>query len=123
MRNATGWANLLRDKPRTSCFSPPTPHKGDPVNFSLFMQLLDQDAFAGREVHPHAIEEGESACYLRRTKEVMVHFPKLQPDGKWRAVKLFTKRIPHTVAFDLQGEEFALYNAVTHYVQRQSAKG
>ncbi len=113
---------LLRDKSAHILLLTATPHKGDPVNFSLFMQLLDQDAFADVQSIHNAIDEGESACYLRRTKEVMVHFPKLQPDGKWRAVKLFTKRIPHTVAFDLEGEEFALYNAVTHYVQRQSAK-
>lgn len=113
---------LLRDKSAHILLLTATPHKGDPVNFSLFMQLLDQDAFADVKSIHDSIEVGESACYLRRTKEVMVHFPKLQPDGKWRAVKLFTKRIPHTVAFDLEGEEFALYNAVTHYVQRQSAK-
>jgi superfamily II DNA or RNA helicase/predicted GIY-YIG superfamily endonuclease len=113
---------LLRDKSAHILLLTATPHKGDPVNFSLFMQLLDQDAFADVQSIHDAIDVGESACYLRRTKEVMVHFPKAQPDGTWRAAKLFTKRIPHTVAFDLEGEEFALYKAVTSYVQRQSAK-
>jgi len=68
------------------------------------------------------MERREAACYLRRTKEVMLNFPKPQADGTWKAVKLFKKRIPHTVAFCLEGDEMDLYKAVTQYVQRQSAR-
>jgi superfamily II DNA or RNA helicase len=113
---------LLRDKTAHLLLLTATPHKGDPENFSLFMQLLDQEAFADVKSINDAIDNGESACYLRRTKELMLHFPTLQPDGSWKAAKLFTRRIPNTVAFDLEAEEFDLYQAVTTYVKRQSLK-
>ena len=105
-----------------SCCLTATPHKGDPVNFCLFLQLLDQEAYADVKSIHDAMERREAACYLRRTKEVMLNFPKPQADGTWKAVKLFTKRIPQTVAFSLEGDEMDLYKAVTHYVQRQSAR-
>jgi SNF2 family DNA or RNA helicase len=113
---------LLREKTAHFLLLTATPHKGDPTNFSLFLQLLDQEAYADVKSIRDAIERGEAACYLRRTKEIMLNFPKPQPDGTWKALKLFTKRIPHTVAFNLKGEEMDLYQAVTHYVQRQSAR-
>jgi hypothetical protein len=53
---------------------------------------------------------------------MMLNFPKPQPDGTWKAIKLFKKRITHTVAFNLEGPEMELYRAVTHYVQRQSTR-
>lgn len=113
---------LLREKTAHFLLLTATPHKGDPMNFSLFLQLLDQEAYADVKSIHDAMERREAACYLRRTKEVMLNFPKPQPDGTWKAVKLFKKRIPHTVAFNLEGEEWDLYEEVTHYVQRQSAR-
>ena len=113
---------LLREKTAHLLLLTATPHKGDPTNFCLFLQLLDQEAYADVKSIHDAMDQGEAACYLRRTKEVMVDFPKPQADGTWKSVKLFTKRIPHTVAFSLQGAEKDLYNEVTHYVQRQSAR-
>src|SRR5208282_5635740 len=113
---------LLRDKTAHFLLLTATPHKGDPLNFSLFLQLLDQEAYADVKSIHDAMQNGEAACYLRRTKEVMFDFPKRQSDGRWRANKLFKKRIPHTVAFDLEGEEWELYKAVTRYVQNQSVR-
>ncbi len=60
--------------------------------------------------------------YLRRTKEAMVYFPERRPDGDWAAGKIFTKRIPHTVEFRIDGPEFELYRDVTRFVKQQSAK-
>lgn len=60
--------------------------------------------------------------YLRRTKEAMVYFPELQPDGSWAAKPIFTKRIPHTVDFQIDGDEFKLYRDVTRFVKRESAR-
>ena len=60
--------------------------------------------------------------YLRRTKEAMVYFPERRPDGTWVAQKIFTKRIPHSVDFQIDGAEFDLYRDVTRFVKRQSAK-
>ena len=71
-----------------------TPHKGDPVNFTLFLQLLDRDAYADVKSIREAMHRRRAPFYLRRTKEAMVYFPERQPDGSWVAKKIFTKRIP-----------------------------
>ena len=39
-----------------------------------------------------------------------------------RPSKIFTKRIPHTVDFQIDGAEFELYRDVTRFVKRQSAR-
>jgi hypothetical protein len=54
--------------------------------------------------------------YLRRTKEAMVYFPQRMPDGTWEAKKIFTKRIPHTADFHIDGAEDELYREVTAFV-------
>ena len=99
-----------------------TPHKGDPANFSLFLQLLDEDAYADvRSIH-EAMDRSRAPFYLRRTKEAMVYFPERTSDGTWVAGKIFTKRITHTVDFQIDGIEFDLYRDVTRFVKRQSAR-
>ncbi len=113
---------LLRDTCDHLLLLTATPHKGDPANFSLFLQLLDQDAYADvRSIH-EAMDRRRAPFYLRRTKEAMVYFPERRPDGTWVAQKIFTKRIPHTVDFQIDGAEFDLYRDVTRFVKRQSAK-
>jgi hypothetical protein len=64
----------------------------------------------------------EGPGYLRRTKEAMVHFPERRADGSWAAEPIFTKRIPHTVDFQIDGAEFDLYRDVTRFVKRESAR-
>jgi len=113
---------LLRDSTSNFLLLTATPHKGDAQNFSLFLQLLDRDAYADvRSIH-EAMERRAAPFYLRRTKEAMVYFPERQPDGTWAARKIFTKRIPATVEFNIDGEEFRLYRDVTRFVKDQSAK-
>ncbi|NLN59465.1 MAG: DUF3883 domain-containing protein [Deltaproteobacteria bacterium] len=113
---------LLRDTSDNILLLTATPHKGDPVNFSLFLQLLDADAYADvRSIH-EAMERRRAPFYLRRTKEAMVYFPERRADGTWVAEKIFTKRIPHTVDFQIDGPEFDLYREITRFVKRQSAK-
>ncbi len=113
---------LLRDTSDHLLLLTATPHKGDPVNFSLFLQLLDADAYADVKSIKEAMNRRRAPFYLRRTKEAMVYFPERQPDGTWVARKIFTKRIPHTVEFHLDGPEFDLYRDVTRFVKRQSAR-
>ncbi len=113
---------LLRDTSDHMLLLTATPHKGDPVNFTLFLQLLDQDAYADVRSIREAMDQGRAPFYLRRTKEAMVYFPERRPDGTWAAEKIFTKRIPHTVAFQLDGAEFHLHLDVTRFVKRQSAR-
>jgi hypothetical protein len=52
----------------------------------------------------------------------MVYFPEYGLDGKWTARPIFTKRIPHSVDFQIDGDEFELYREVTRFVKRESAR-
>ena len=113
---------LLRDSSDHILLLTATPHKGDPDNFSLFLQLLDRDAYADVRSIRQAMDAGRAPFYLRRTKEAMVHFPERDEDGQWTARKIFTKRIPGTVDFAIDGAEFELYREVTQFVKRQSAR-
>ncbi len=113
---------LLRDTTDHLLLLTATPHKGDPDNFSLFLQLLDPDAYADVKSIRQAMDRRRAPFYLRRTKEAMVYFPKRQPDGTWVAQKIFTKRIPRTVDFQIDGPELKLYQKVTGFVKRHSAK-
>lgn len=111
---------LLRDSSDHLLLLTATPHKGDPVNFSLFLQLLDEDAYADVKSIREAMEHRRAPFYLRRTKEAMVYFPQRMPNGTWEAKKIFTKRIPHTVDFHIDGPEDELYREVTAFVKSQS---
>jgi superfamily II DNA or RNA helicase len=113
---------ILRDISDHLLLLTATPHKGDPANFSLFLQLLDRDAFADITSIRQAMDQRRAPFYLRRTKEAMVYFPERQPDGTWAAMKIFKKRIPKTVDFQIDDEEFDLYRDVTRFVKQQSAK-
>jgi len=113
---------LLRDSSDHILLLTATPHKGDPGNFSLFLQLLDTDAYADVRSIREAMERRRAPFYLRRTKEAMVYFPERQADGSWAAEKIFTNRIPHTVEFQIDGPEFELYRDITRFVKQQSAK-
>jgi superfamily II DNA or RNA helicase len=113
---------LLRDSSDHLLLLTATPHKGDPVNFTFFLQLLDEDAYADVRSIRRAMEQRRAPFYLRRIKEAMVYFPERDSKGSWLAKKIFTKRIPHTVDFQIDGEEFQLYRDVTRYVKQQSAK-
>ena len=110
---------MLRDLTDHMLLLTATPHKGDPKNFTLFLQLLDRDAYADVTSIRKAMQEQHAPFYLRRTKEAMVYFPKLQEDGSWSAKPLFTKRIPRTARFSIDDAEMALYKEVTRFVKWQ----
>jgi superfamily II DNA or RNA helicase len=113
---------LLRDSSDHMLLLTATPHKGDPQNFSLFLQLLDADAYADVKSIREAMNQRRAPFYLRRTKEAMVYFPERRDDGTWAAEPIFTKRVPHTVDFEIDGAEFDLYRDVTRFVKRESAR-
>lgn len=96
-----------------------TPHKGDPENFCLFLRLLDRDVYADVRSLQEAMERNHAPFYLRRTKEALVTFP--DPETG-RVRQLFTRREVRTVRFELDGEEFAFYEALTRYIQDQSLR-
>ena len=113
---------MLRDSADRVLLLTATPHKGDPKNFTLFLQLLDRDAYADVRSIREAMERQRAPFYLRRTKEAMVYFPERQADGTWTAKPVFTKRIPRTADFAIDGAEFELYKKITRFVKRQSAR-
>jgi len=84
-----------------------TPHKGDPENFRLLLELIDKDLFSDRQILEQAVKNQDNPILLRRLKEEMVRF-----DGK----KLFPKRTPKTFYVELSEPERDLYDAVTSYV-------
>jgi superfamily II DNA or RNA helicase len=113
---------LLRDTTDHYLLLTATPHRGDPLNFTLFLRLLDEDAYADVRSIREAMDRRRAPFYLRRLKEAMVYFPEQQPNGKWVAEKIFTKRIPRSVEFQIDGPEFELYREVTRFVKAQSMK-
>jgi superfamily II DNA or RNA helicase len=96
-----------------------TPHKGDPENFSLFLRLLDKDVYGDVKSLERAMDERAAPFYLRRVKEALVTFP--DPDTG-EAKSLFTKRIVHTIPFQISNDELDFYDSLTHYVEDQSRK-
>jgi len=96
-----------------------TPHKGDPENFCLFLQLLDKDVYGDVRSLEAAMQRNSAPFYLRRVKEALVSFPDTQT-GKVKA--LFTKRFVRTMDFQIDNEEIDFYDDLTHYVEDQSIR-
>ncbi len=96
-----------------------TPHKGDPENFCLFLELLDKDVYGDIKSLEEAMERHEAPFYLRRIKEALVTFP--DPDTG-QVKMLFTKRKVQTTEFQIDDEEWDFYDALTRYVEDQSIK-
>src|SRR4029077_19976661 len=96
-----------------------TPHKGDPKNFCLFLELLDKDVYGDVKSLEEAMRRQEAPFYLRRVKEALVSFP----DPETGKVKmLFPKRHVQTTEFEMTDAELDLYDALTRYVEEQSIK-
>jgi len=96
-----------------------TPHKGDPDNFCLFLELLDRDVYGDVKSLEEAMRKQEAPFYLRRVKEALVSFP----DPETGQVKaLFTMRNVRTTEFQISSEELDFYDALTRFVEDQSIK-
>ncbi len=96
-----------------------TPHKGDPDNFCLFLELLDRDVYGDVKSLEEAMRVHEAPFYLRRIKEALVTFP--DPDTG-QVKTLFTRRTVRTIEFQIDEEEWDFYDALTRYVEDQSIK-
>ena len=90
-----------------------TPHRGDPENFRLFMDLLEPGFFATAEMLQESIRNQDNPLFIRRMKEDLKDF-----EGR----PLFLPRYVKTVAFKLSDEEKTLYNDVSRYVKEQYNK-
>lgn len=96
-----------------------TPHKGDPKNFCMFLELLDHDVYGNVKSLEEAMKRKSAPFYLRRTKEALVTFPDPQT-GKCK--KLFTRREVQTINFQINEREMVLYDLLTQFVEEQSIK-
>jgi len=96
-----------------------TPHKGDPKNFCLFLELLDKDVYGDIKSLEEAMRRNSAPFYLRRTKDALVKFP---DPNTGQVEKIFTKRDVYTVSFELDQDEYDFYDALTRYVEDQSIK-
>lgn len=85
-----------------------TPHKGDPENFTLFLQLLEKDLFSDKKIVEDAVRAKENPIFLRRLKEDLTDF-----EGK----PIFPPRKVKTIRYELSPREKELYDAVTDYVR------
>ncbi len=93
-----------------------TPHKGDPENFRLFLDLLEPGFFATNEMLTQSISQGDNPLFIRRIKEDLKDF-----EGK----PLFLPRHVDTVSFNLgtsSPNEKDLYNKLSNYVNTQYNK-
>lgn len=93
-----------------------TPHHGDEDKFAHFLRLIDPDLFPephrlgkqAAEIRKDVFRLGRDCPWaLRRLKEDLRDL-----DGR----RLFPDRHAHTVTFCLNSEEYALYKAVTAYI-------
>jgi len=87
-----------------------TPHKGDPENFRLFLDLLVPGFFAKQELIEESLKNKDNPLFIRRLKEDLKDF-----EGK----PIFTNRFPKTIKFRLSEPEKRLYNEVSNYVISQ----
>ena len=99
---------FLRDHTDHFLFLTATPHKGDPDNFALLLQLLDRDLYVNGKILAEASAHNENRIMIRRLKEDMKKF-----DGS----PCFPPRHVLTLAYRLSPDELKLYEAVTEYVQ------
>ena len=90
-----------------------TPHRGDPENFRLFLDLLEPGFFANTEMLSESIKNKDNPLFLRRLKEDMKDF---------NGVPIFPPREVETAKYYLSEDEKRLYNAVTEYVQKHFNK-
>jgi superfamily II DNA or RNA helicase len=110
--------HLTAEPDRHVLFLTATPHHGDDDRFGHFLRLLDPDLFP----EPHRL--GDQAQAIRR--DIL----RLGPECPWalRRLKedlrdmngrrLFPDRHVQSVSFQLSFEEFALYKAVTAYINQ-----
>jgi len=107
---------VLSDRTEHFLFLTATPHRGDPENFRLFLDLLVPGMFATPEMLQESIQNKDNPLFIRRVKEDLRDF-----EGR----PLFLPRHVRTRAYNLGVEspkEKDLYNALSVYVKEQYNK-
>ena len=93
-----------------------TPHHGDDDRFAHFIRLIDRDLFP--EPHRFGKEAGQvRRDILRLGADCPWSLRRLKEDLKdLHGRRLFPDRHVHTVSFNLGPQEYAIYKAVTAYI-------
>jgi superfamily II DNA or RNA helicase len=107
------FGELLSRKSHFLLFLTATPHRGDPENFRLFLDLLQPGLFANTALLNESVHNRDNPLFLRRLKEDLRDFEQ-RP--------LFPPRHVATKAYRLNDDEKRLYNAVTEYVEKSYNK-
>ncbi|MGH7799462.1 MAG: helicase-related protein [Thermodesulfobacteriota bacterium] len=90
-----------------------TPHRGDPENFRLLLDLLEPGFFADTAMLSESIKSKDNPLFLRRLKEDLKDF---------EGAPIFPPRNVDTIKYNLSDDEKLLYNAVTEYVEKHFNK-
>ena len=90
-----------------------TPHRGDPENFRLLLDLLEPGFFVDTSMLSESIKNKDNPLFLRRLKEDLKDF---------ESVQIFPPRNVETTKYSLSDDEKKLYNAVTEYVEQHFNK-
>lgn len=104
---------VLSENSNHLLFLTATPHKGDPENFRLFLDLLIKGFFADTKMIEESIKNKDNPLFIRRLKEDLKDF-----EGR----PIFTRRFPKTIKFNISDDEVKLYNSVSSYVIEQYNK-
>jgi len=104
---------LLSPKTEHFLFLTATPHRGDPENFRLLLDLLEPGFFANSKMLQDSIKNRDNPLYIRRLKEDLRDF---------NNIPIFPPRVVKTIKYALSEEEKELYNQVTDYVEKQYNK-
>jgi len=107
------FGEFIRERTDHYLFLTATPHKGDPDNFTLLLQLLDPDLYATGNILKEASRNDENRIMIRRLKEDMKQF-----DGS----PCFPPRHVQTLPYELNTGELKLYEAVTDYVRNNFSR-
>ena len=107
---------VLSDIASHLLFLTATPHKGDPENFRLFLDLLEPGFFATNEMVQESIKNKDNPLFIRRVKEDLKDF-----SGKPIFLPRHVKTIPFNLGTDSPNEK-DLYNELSKYVNTQYNK-
>ena len=108
-----GLGKTLSNNTNHYLFLTATPHKGDPENFRLLLDLLRPGFFKTAGMIQNSIENMDNPLFLRRMKEDMTDF-----EGQ----PLFVPREVKTPDVRLSDHEKELYNEMSVYVKEQYNK-
>lgn len=104
---------LLSPLTRYILFLTATPHRGDPENFRLLLDLLEPGFFANTAMLSESIQNKDNPLFLRRLKEDLKDF---------EGAPIFPPRKVNTIKYFLTDDEQRLYNEITEYVKEHFNK-